>query len=217
MARRPNKLALLLGLLVWQRVAFAMPDVQVNGLLPNQVVVTIDGQQRILKAGKTSPEGVTLVSADSKQASFSWQGQSFQRSLNKNITSQFSPPPAQDSVRIERGQNGHFFAQGFINGRPTRFLVDTGAFTVAMDMNEADRLGIDWRSGKRFMAGTAGGGTPGYEVMLNSVTIGAITLNNIKGAVLVADSNTEVLLGMSFLQLTEMREEDNVLILRKKY
>jgi aspartyl protease family protein len=96
-------------------------------------------------------------------------------------------------------------------------MVDTGAFAIAMNQVEADRLGIDWRNGKRFMAGTAGGGTPGYEIVLDTVTVGAITLHSIKAAVIVADTDTDILLGMSFLSQTEMREENNALILRKKF
>lgn len=197
--------------------AWAMPDVQVNGLLPNQAVVTINGQQRILKAGKTSPEGITLLSSDSKQASFTWQGQHFERALNKDITSKFSQATAKKDVRIERGRDGHFFAPGLINGRLVHFLVDTGAFTVAISMNEADRLGLDWRNGKRFLAGTAGGETASYSITLASVTVGDITLNNVSAAVIVANMNEDILLGMSFLEQTQMREEDNALILTKKF
>jgi aspartyl protease family protein len=212
--RRKYLIALLLTAV---SSAWAMPDIQVNGLLANQAVVTIDGQQRILKAGKASPEGLILVSSDSKQAIFSWQGQQFERSLNKQITSNFSAPSIKPEVKIERGHNGHYFTQGLINGKPVKFLVDTGAFSVAMGKDEADRLGLDWRNGKRFMASTAGGGTPGHEVTLNNVSVGNITLNNVKGSVLVADMDEQILLGMSFLEQTEMREERNSLVLRKRH
>lgn len=218
MARRADHSALALcAALACSGGAQALPDVQVNGLLPNQAVVTIDGQQRILKAGKPGPEGVTLVSSDSKVAVFEWQGERFERTLSKQITSNFSAPAEKKEVRIERGHNDHYFTTGAINGRPVNFLVDTGAYTVAMNHTEADRLGLDWRSGKRNDVATAGGGAAGYEVILNSVTVGGITLNNIKGAVIVADTNTDILLGMSFLSQMEMREENNTLVLRKKY
>lgn len=196
----------------------SMPDVQVNGLLPNQAVVTINGQQHILKSGKTSPEGVTLVASDSQQAHFSWQGQTFSRTLNKDITSNFAPKAARNEVRIERGERNHFFTPGMINGRQVHFMVDTGASSVAMDMHEADRLGIDWRNnGKRHLASTAGGVTPGYTVILTSVTVGDITLNNVEGTVVVANMGPDILLGMTFLQQTEMREDHNALVLAKKY
>jgi aspartyl protease family protein len=196
---------------------FAMPDIQVHGLMPNQAVISINGTQRILKVGKPSPEGVSLVSSDSKKAVLEWQGERVERTLTKTITNNFSAPASKDEVRIERGHNNHYFTPGQINGRLVNFMVDTGAFTIAMTPTEADRLGLNWRKGERFMAGTAGGGTPGYKVTLNTVSVGGITVHNIEGAVIVAEGNTDILLGMTFLEKTVMREENNALILRKKY
>ena len=195
----------------------ALPDVQVNGLLPNQAVVTIDGQQHILKVGKTSPEGVTLVSADSHKAIFSWEDQQFERQLSQQIASKFSEPARKEEARIERGDNGHFFTPGHINGKLVNFMVDTGAFTIAMSPDEADRLGLDWRQGERFTSNTASGAAPAYFITLKTVTIDGLTLHNIRSAVIVGDPMPYILLGMSFLEQTEMREENSTLILRKKY
>lgn len=218
MAKRADIHKLLtLSALLFCHSVFAMPDVHVNGLMSNQAVVTIDGKQRILKVGKPSAEGVNLVSADSKKAVFEWQGERFERTVDKQITSSFSAPIEKKEVRIERGHNGHYFTPGHINGRLVSFMVDTGAFAIAMNQVEADRLGINWRNGERFLAGTAGGGTPSYKIVLDTVTVGDITLHSVQAAVIVADTDTDILLGMSFLSQTEMREENNALILRKKF
>jgi len=218
MLNNPDIRKLLIGALcLLCHNAFALPDIQVHGLMPNQAVVSINGTQRILKVGKPSPEGVSLVSADSKKAVLEWEGERVERTLTKTITNNFSAPATKDEVRIERGHNNHYFTPGHINGRLVSFMVDTGAFTIAMTPAEADRLSLNWRKGERFIAGTAGGGTPGYTVMLNNVSVGGITVNNIEGAVIVAEGNTDILLGMTFLEKTEMREENNALILRKKY
>lgn len=195
----------------------AAPDIRVNGLMPNQAVVTIDGQQRILKVGTPSPEGVSLIAADSQKATLEWQGERFERTLTREISSHYADRAAQEEARIPRGQNNHFFTAGNINGQPVNFMVDTGAFAIAMTPAEADRLRLNWRQGERFVADTAGGGTPSYKITLDSVSVGGITLRNITAAVIVADSSTDILLGMSFLEKTEMREENNVLVLRKKY
>ncbi len=215
MAQRAKYIANLLLLLV-SSAATAMPDIRVNGLMPNQAVVTIDGKQRILKAGVPSAEGVTLISADSQKAVLEWQGQRVERTLSREIQSSYAVRTEQEA-RIQRGRDKHFFTTGNINGQPVRFMVDTGAFAIAMTPPEADRLGLNWRSGERFVANTAGGGTPSYKITLDSVSVGSITLHNITAAVIVADSSPDILLGMSFLEKTEMREENNVLILRKKY
>ncbi len=215
MVNRVNYIAACFLLLITS-AAFAMPDIRVNGLMPNQAVVTIDGKQRILKVGVASTEGVTLISADSQKAVLEWQGQRMERTLSREISSTYTERTEQEA-RIQRGRDNHFFTAGSINGQPVRFMVDTGAFAIAMTPSEADRLGLNWRNGERFVADTAGGGTPSYKITLDTVSVGDITLHNITAAVIVADSSTDILLGMSFLDKTEMREENNVLILRKKY
>jgi aspartyl protease family protein len=216
MAKRTNGIAGLL-LLACSAAAAAPPDIRVNGLMPNQAVVTIDGKQRILKVGTPSPEGVSLIVADSKKATLEWQGEHFERTLTREISAQYADRAAQEEARIPRGRGNHFFTTGNINGQPVNFMVDTGAFAIAMTPAEADRLRLNWRQGERFVANTAGGGTPSYKITLDSVSVGGITLRNIMAAVIVADSSTDILLGMSFLEKTEMREENNVLVLRKKY
>jgi aspartyl protease family protein len=209
--------AIAICALVACQSAFALPDIQVQGLMPNQAVVTIDGKQRILKVGKPGTDGVNLISADSKKATLEWQGERFERTLNKQITSNFSAPAEKSEVRIERGINGHYNTPGHINGRLVNFMVDTGATAIAMNHAEADRLGISWRQGMRTIAGTAGGDTPSYMVTLDTVTVGGVTLHNVQAAVIVADTDNDILLGMTFLERTEMREENNALVLRKKY
>ena len=184
--------------------------------MPNQAVVTIDGKQRILKMGTPSPEGVSLITADSQKAVLEWQGERIERTLTREISANYTER-TEEEARIPRGRDNHFFTTGNINGQPVRFMVDTGAFAIAMTPVEADRLHLNWRQGERFVANTAGGGTPSYKVMLDSVSVGGITLHNIVAAVIVADSTGEILLGMSFLEKTEMREANNTLVLRKKY
>lgn len=218
MARLANRNAFLAtSLLLACQYGWSMPDVQVNGLLPNQAVVTIDGKQQILKIGKPAVEGVSLISANSKTAVLEWQGERFERTLTRQITNSYTAPVQKKEVRIARGRNNHYFTPGHINGRLVSFMVDTGATSIAMSYIEADRLGINWRSGERFIASTAGGDTPSYAITLKSVSVGDITLTNVRAAVIVAETGTEILLGNTFLSQTEMREENNTLVLRKKY
>lgn len=218
MGKLANLRHLVSTLLLVSAAAHAVPDVQVQGLMAGQAVVSINGKQHILKQGKTGPEGISLIEASSTKAIFEWRGERFERSLSRNISSNYSERTSRDEVRIPRGQGNHFYTKGLINGRPVNFMVDTGAFAIAMTPTVADSIGLNWRKGQRFIADTAGGGTPSYKLTLDSVTVGDITLRNIVGAVVVAESPSDnVLLGMSFLEKTEMREENNTLVLRKKY
>jgi uncharacterized protein (UPF0276 family) len=42
-----------------------------------------------------------------------------------------------------KASDGHFWADGEVNGARVRFLVDTGATAVALTPADAERLGID--------------------------------------------------------------------------
>jgi len=48
-------------------------------------------------------------------------------------------------LRIWPTSNGMYLVNGTINGFTVRFLVDTGATAIAMNRNDARRLGIDFR------------------------------------------------------------------------
>lgn len=238
-----------LALLISSANLYAL-DVSVSGLMPNQVFAVIDGKTRILKAGQTSPEGVTLISSDSQNAVFEVNGKRITRGLSRHhghtpsadkssAVTETQPTPAEpqraleavlaeepetktpatgkDEARLVRGHNHHYNSTGQINGKVVSFMVDTGAYSVAMGYREADRLGLNWKSGTRIVANTASGQSAGYELNLNSVKVGNITLNNVKGTVIVADIDGPILLGMSFMSRVSMREENNQLVLTKKY
>ena len=50
-----------------------------------------------------------------------------------------APAPAQ----VTKASDGHYWAQAQVNGRWVKFLVDTGASTVALTGADAQRLGFD--------------------------------------------------------------------------
>lgn len=61
-------------------------------------------------------------------------------------------------MRISSGRGGHYSAAGQINGSPVEFLIDTGATTVALSGEHAQRLGINYLAGKPTLVSTASGG-----------------------------------------------------------
>jgi aspartyl protease family protein len=98
-----------------------------------------------------------------------------------------------------------------------RFLVDTGATMVSMNVEEARRAGVNYLAGERGYSQTANGVTPVYKVKLAQVTLGDITLRDIDGVVHDTSAIPLVLLGMSFLGKLEMRREGSSLTLTKRY
>jgi aspartyl protease family protein len=118
-------------------------------------------------------------------------------------------------IAIAAGPGGHFVASGLINGKPVQLMVDTGATSVAMSRSEAERVGVDWKSGQRTLSQTAGGVVPIYLVSLNSIRIGDVEIFNVPAAV-VASEMPVVLLGNSFLGRFSMRRESDVLRLERR-
>ena len=125
-------------------------------------------------------------------------------------------PAAQAGTVLQADERGHFFAQGMINGSPVRMLVDTGASLIALPAAEAKRMGIDYLRGGRGTASTANGVVPVYRVRLDTVRIGDLELNQVDA--LVQEQGLPIaLLGMSFLNRTEMRRSGEQMTLQRRY
>jgi hypothetical protein len=62
--RRSLQRLAIAALLILPLSAHALKDLHVVALFKNRVMVEIDGRRHLLSSGETSPEGVTLVSAD---------------------------------------------------------------------------------------------------------------------------------------------------------
>lgn len=214
-----NRALQTLFLVAASTLAFAAVDgISVIGLFKDRVVLSIDGKQRLLRSGQTSPEGVKLVSADSNGAILEIEGQRNRYSLGSRIGTAYSPPQRQPSVRVWPTVQGMYAVVGSINGFPVNFLIDTGATLVAMNRREAKRLGIDYLvRGEPSWATTASGRVKAYNLVLDRVKVGDIMLNGVEAAVLDSDYPTEVLLGMSFLGRLDIRREGRLLELQKKY
>ncbi|MEH6493933.1 retropepsin-like aspartic protease family protein [Halopseudomonas sp.] len=207
----------LLPLVLLSGVASAEPVVRVVGLFANAAVVNIDGQRHMLRAGKPGPQGVTLISADSKSATISINGQRRQYGLQREYTEGFAERDTQQ-VSIARGDGGHFIAQGSINGHNVQFMVDTGATSVAMNAFQARRLGIDFLvSGTEVRANTASANVKAYRVQLDRVKVGDIELRDVQGLVLEGSFPTDVLLGMSWLSRVRMDDQGSSLVLERKF
>ncbi|MDQ1363425.1 MAG: aspartyl protease family protein, partial [Pseudomonadota bacterium] len=112
-------------------------------------------------------------------------------------------------VVLQRNKYGHYVANGAINGQPVVFLVDTGASDVAIPEAVARRLGLE--KGYAMQAHTANGMTTAYSTRLDSVSLGEITLTDIRGSILANAGTEEILLGMTFLKHLELSQKGNEL------
>lgn len=202
-------------------LAAALPvgatEVNVIGLFKEKAVIVIDGgPPRTISAGQRTAEGVLLVAADSKTATLEIDGKRQVLELGRHAESS-ALTGARQSVTLAADGNGHFTAEGQVNGAHTRFLVDTGATLVTLSATDAQRLGIDFRRGEQTVSQTANGRVLVYRVRLESVSVGPMTLTSVDAVVHDAPGLDVALLGMSFLNRTEMRREGGNLTLTKRY
>ncbi len=195
--------------------AVGATEVTVVGLSPNKAVVQIDGgAPRTLSIGQKTAEGVVLVSIDRGDAVFDIAGR--RRTLKLGQQHATSNGPGAASVTLSADTRGHFVVDGQINGGAVRFIVDTGATVVAMSSADAQRLRINYRNGEVGYMNTANGMAPAWRVKLDTVRVGDITVNGVD-AVVMENQSMPVLLGMSFLNRTNMRREGQVMILTKRF
>lgn len=212
----PHMLGLLLCSL--SLAATAADELVINGLFRNKAIVTIDGQQRVLKQGVPGPEGVLLIESNSEQAVIEINGERDTYKLSTRIGNRFRNATSSRSILIAPDAGGMYTINGAINGASVDFVVDTGASVVSMNSSVAKRLGIDYRlTGRESVSYTASGKDRIYVVNLKRVRIGEIELRNIAGAVHEGNFPVITLLGMSFLGKLDIKREGRLLELEKKY
>ena len=194
----------------------AVSRIEVQALFGGKAVVMIDDQRRTLSIGETSPEGVKLVSADSKQAVLEVDGQSKTYRPGGAISLSYKKP-AHHEEQIYADERGMFRSVGTINGRTVRFLVDTGATTVAMNKSQARQLGVDYRmTGERVVVSTASENVKGYRVRLKSVSLGKIKQKDVDAMVIDGNHPGPILLGMSFLDKLKVEKAGGVMKIRQR-
>ncbi|MFH0344292.1 MAG: TIGR02281 family clan AA aspartic protease [Chromatiales bacterium] len=189
----------------------------VVGLFKDKAILDINGKQRLLAAGHQAPEGITLISANSKEAVIEVEGKRGTYAIGNRIGSQFAAATAGATVQIVPNYMGMYNVGGAINGFAVSFMVDTGATQVAMNKHLARRLGIDYRLiGNEGVSSTASGIVRSFGVTLKKVRVGDIELMDVPATVIDGDFPKEALLGMSFLSRVDMDREGRLMVLRKK-
>ena len=196
--------------------AFAQ-TVSMSGSLGDKALLMIDGAPRTVATGATV-QGVKLVSVTGSEAVVEVKGKRVGLPLGGAQVNIGGAPSDGGGTQIvlTAGSGGHFFTGGSINGKAVRFLVDTGATYVSMGINDAERLGIDYRAGQRGMTNTANGAMAVYKIALASVRVGDVLVYDVEALVGQAPMD-QVLLGNSFLTRFQMKRENDTMTLSKRY
>ena len=197
--------------------AAAAQTVSMGGSLGNNALLVIDGKPKTVAVGATV-DGVRLISVTRNDAVVEVKGKRVAVRLGDaqvNLGGKSSEGGGKQIV-LTAQSGGHFYAPGTINGKAVRFVVDTGATLVSLDQYEADRLGIDWKNGRRGMSRTANGDTPIFRTTLPSLRIGDVQVYNVEAVVSPAPMPF-ILLGNSFLSRFQMKRENDVMTLDLRY
>ncbi|HNZ55927.1 MAG TPA: TIGR02281 family clan AA aspartic protease [Methylophilaceae bacterium] len=204
--------------LLFASLAQATTQVNVVGLFSNKAVVIINGgKPKTLSVGQTS-DGVKLLAADSKTATLQIEGKTQQLGMGQAASVGGNNANAGvASVTLYANTEGHFISECYVNGAPLKFLLDTGATTVALNSGDAKFAKIDYKRGEPIQVSTANGIATAYRVSIATLKIGAVTLNQVEASVIEGGSPSVVLLGMSALNRLDMKRQDIALTLTKKY
>lgn len=122
-----------------------------------------------------------------------------------------------DEVTINRSWDGHFRAITQINGADVGLMVDTGASLVLLRHDDAVRIGLPMNElDFSTPLTTASGRSYVASVVIESLSIGNVTVYDVRAAVAQHGALHSSLLGMSFLEnLRETVIRKNKMILRE--
>jgi len=204
------RLALAASLVAGLSSVAQATTVMVMSLETDRAQVLVNGTAvRTLRAGQTSPEGVRLVAADRTKAVLEVEGQTLTLGIGQSTVA---------TVELKADARGHFVTTAHINGVPTRALIDTGATSVAISTDEAQRMAISYAGAPRVRVSTAGGPRTGYRVMLATVSVGSITLQNVEGTVMEGGRGelSITLIGMTYLNGVDLRRAGDTLTLSRR-
>jgi aspartyl protease family protein len=210
-------LLLLLVLSLAQAPAWAQ-RVALSGVMGQRALLLIDDAAPAVVSPGESRDGVTLISVEADRAVVEVQGHRLNLRVGETPVSFAGAAASSDTRRVvlKAGPGGHFVASGQVNGTTVRFLVDTGATVVSMSTQEAERIGLRYRSATPVLMSTANGTVQGYQLYLDTVRLGEVEVYNVQ-AIVTTVPMPFVLLGNSFLSRFQLKQENDSLTLDKRF
>lgn len=211
----PATALLAATLLVLTAPCASAQSVALSGVLGGKALLVV-GQHapRAVAVGETH-QGVRVLSVSQDQAVVEVQGQRSTLQLGQAPVSVRGSSSSGQRLVLMADPRGHFVQQGQINGQPMSFMVDTGASTIAIGQAQAQRLGLDYRSGQPVRMNTANGVTQGWRLRLDSVRLGEVQITGLE-AVITPQPMPHVLLGNNFLNYFQMTRTPDQMVLEKR-
>ena len=216
------KFVLMLSALVAFGGAAHAQSVALAGMLGNKALLVVNGSApKSVAAGETHLT-VKVISTSGDQAVLELNGKRHTLRVGDAPVSvgagggQAGATGQGNRIVLTAGSGGHFMTPGQINGKAVQFMVDTGATSISMTVNDAERMSIDYKSGQRIQLSTANGVIPGWRTTLSSVRVGDVEVFNVEAVVATRDMPF-LLLGNSFLTRFQMIRENDQMTLVKRF
>lgn len=134
-----------------------------------------------------------------------------ERQRNPNTLRSVEAQSLSERLVLRANRNGQYLAEGYLNGVPVEFLLDTGASSVAVPPKIAELAGIVPEN--ETAVWTAGGMARGWQARISKILLGPLEFVDVE-AVIVEGLSGHVLLGMSALRGLDFSQKDGFLELR---
>lgn len=198
--------------------AASAQSVALQGMLGSKALLIVNGGAPRAVAPGEAHQGVKVLSTSGDRALVEIEGKRHTLRVGETPATVGGSGGAPRGSRIvmNADSGGHFFSGGAINGRAVRFMVDTGATSIAIGVPDAERIGLDYKSGQLGRTSTANGTATMWLVRLSSVRVGDVEIHDVQAAVLPT-AMPFVLLGNSFLTRFQMKRENDQMVLERRY
>ncbi|MBJ7526554.1 MAG: TIGR02281 family clan AA aspartic protease [Sphingomonadaceae bacterium] len=118
-----------------------------------------------------------------------------------------------EAIELRRQDDGHYWLMVDINGKPVRFMLDSGATMTAINATTASEVGVE-ADGYPIILSTANGRITAKRGVVRSLSVGPHSIENHQ--VVVSERFGDVnVLGMNFLNsMQSWRVEANMMVLQ---
>ena len=194
-------------------------SVALAGMLGSKALLVVNGTTPKTVAAGEMHQGVKVISTSGDQAVIEQSGKRQTLRVGDSPVNMGGSNGASgrgSRIVLTESSGGHFMTAGQINGRAVQFMVDTGATSIAMSTLDAERAGISYKNGQAVQMSTANGVTQAFRIRLDSVRVGDVEVYDVD-AVVIPQPMPFLLLGNSFLTRFQMKRDNNLMTLDKRY
>ncbi|WP_338845699.1 TIGR02281 family clan AA aspartic protease [Massilia sp. W12] len=198
-------------------------EIGLAGIFPGKALLVVDGAPpKLYDVGAKLGEQARLVSVERDSVQIEINGKRRTFRMGEHVRSsgidsgEANSSGVRQKVVLPVGSGGHVYTNVQVNGVSVRMVLDTGATLIALPARDAQRIGLDYRKGRLIQMNTANGANQAYLVKLDSVKIGDLSINAVDASVLESGLD-QALLGMSFLNRTNMVRENDKITLEKRF